>query len=584
MLSLLKSIFSLILIVFVAAWFRGRPPGGSVVPGQVPVNISVPTISGTPQLGQTLTSQSGTWTNNPTSYADRWFRGGTPIVGATAFSYVIQQADAGFTLRFGEIATNSAGSRAEALSVAPAAVSIPVPVIASLPTITGSNVNGQTLTGAHGNWANLQFTPVSYADQWFRGSNPISGATSLTYVLQQADVGSNITLKEIATNAGGPSLQAASTPTSSILDLAPVNVTLPTIAGTAQVGSSLVATHGTWTYSPLSYSDQWYKAGTPIAGATFLNYTPVVGDVGSTLTVVETASNSGGQSAPATSLPTLAVTGNTVSYLGTQTVGTVNDGGGDAGILNCNSYTNGTTGAIQSMSVYSTTAVAGNSYVLAVYAASSGSPGALIAQTASTSAVTVGWMTANTTTPPTLTSGTAYWLCYIPSSGSALIAQATPRTLPVRYHTGITYPTLPNPMGTTLNAPAGNSGAYSQYATIGGGGGHSFVSCGTNPTIQVGTQAWYNQTINATWSCQTDNNGQYIIAVHCTSLNVCDTVSFDAGRNMTCAQFASSDNINDGFHIPFNASYHYRYSFMVEVSTSRELSVRRNYPTTPWRC
>jgi hypothetical protein len=41
-------------------------------PSTPPVNSSPPTISGTPQVGQTLTSTTGTWTNNPTSYARQW--------------------------------------------------------------------------------------------------------------------------------------------------------------------------------------------------------------------------------------------------------------------------------------------------------------------------------------------------------------------------------------------------------------------------------------------------------------------------------------------------------------------------------
>jgi hypothetical protein len=95
-------------------------PGGSVaatsantatVPAQAPVNTAVPTISGTVAIGSTLTSTTGTWTGAPTpTYAYEWQQGTTPISGATASTYVIQAADAGFTLRCVVTATNAGGS------------------------------------------------------------------------------------------------------------------------------------------------------------------------------------------------------------------------------------------------------------------------------------------------------------------------------------------------------------------------------------------------------------------------------------------------------------------------------------------
>lgn len=86
---------------------------------------------------------------------------------------------------------------------------------------------------------------------------------------------------------------------------APINTTLPAIAGLPKVGVVLTALHGVWTGAP-TYSYQWKKAGVDIVGATAQTYTPVVGDIGGTLTVVVTGTNAAGN-ASATSTGAIAV-------------------------------------------------------------------------------------------------------------------------------------------------------------------------------------------------------------------------------------------------------------------------------------
>jgi hypothetical protein len=92
----------------------------------------------------------------------------------------------------------------------------------------------------------------------------------------------------------------------------PTNTTLPTISGTAQVGQTLVPTHGTWAGSPTSFAYQWLRCNAAgvscaaISGASLATYTLVTADEGATIRLAVTASNSGG-SATATSLQTPAV-------------------------------------------------------------------------------------------------------------------------------------------------------------------------------------------------------------------------------------------------------------------------------------
>jgi Bacterial Ig domain/Glycosyl hydrolase family 26 len=84
----------------------------------VPPTWSVPpTISGTTQSGQTLTSSNGSWSGTlPMSYAHQWLRCNSsgascvPIQGATSQSYAVGSRDVGSTLRSQVTAANTAGT------------------------------------------------------------------------------------------------------------------------------------------------------------------------------------------------------------------------------------------------------------------------------------------------------------------------------------------------------------------------------------------------------------------------------------------------------------------------------------------
>lgn len=261
-----------------------------------PSNVSAPIIVGTAQEGNTLTVSTGTWTNNPTSFSYQWKRNGIAISGATNTTYLIVSADIGSVLTCTVTAVNGLGN-ANATS-APTSTVIPqAPVNQALPVISGTAQQGQTLTVTNGTWSG---SPTSYARQWKRNGVDIAGATATTYVLVQADVGSVITCTVTATNAGG-SASATSNATSTVLPLAPTNSVAPVISGTGTEGNTLTVTsNGTWANSPTSYTFQWKRGGTNIAGETGSTYLLSATDVGTNITCAVTATNAGG-SASATS-------------------------------------------------------------------------------------------------------------------------------------------------------------------------------------------------------------------------------------------------------------------------------------------
>ncbi len=191
-----------------------------------PRNVSPPTITGTAQQGTTLTEHHGTWNNLPTAYSYQWLRcnsSGTScnaIGGATNQTYSPVAEDVGHRLRVEETASNIGGSSSPAESEATAVVIPAVPVDTTVPTVSGTVQQGQTLTEHHGEWTN---SPTAYAYRWLRCSSTgssctaIAGATSSTYSPVAEDVGHELRAVETASNAGGSGSAVESEPTTVVV-------------------------------------------------------------------------------------------------------------------------------------------------------------------------------------------------------------------------------------------------------------------------------------------------------------------------------------------------------------------------------
>jgi hypothetical protein len=139
-------------------------PTAVVAEPQSPANTAPPVVSGTPQIGQTLTVSTGNWTGpGLITYTYQWLRcdqnggGCAAIPGAVAKTYTTTSADSGHSLRARVTAKNDNGSTA--------ATTVPTAVIASsaggCPIGTSGALNVTTLNAP----ARLTVDQMQYSPQ-----------------------------------------------------------------------------------------------------------------------------------------------------------------------------------------------------------------------------------------------------------------------------------------------------------------------------------------------------------------------------------------------------------------------------------
>ena len=336
-----RMLVSMILVAGAVAVGAMLSSGAEARSTATPANVSPPTVSGLAVVGETLTASVGSWTGTaPISYSFAWRRcdaaGAScgPIAGAAGQTYLVAADDVGATLRVEVTATNAEGS-ANALSAQTAVVAQPTaPVNTAEPLVSGSPVEGTTLSATAGTWAGAG--TITYAYQWVRcdaggglpdGSNcpTIPGGTGSSYTLTSDDIGRRLRVQVTATNSAG-STAVASNPTDVVTQSTatgpPRNIVEPSITGTPQQGFSLFGEVGTWAgATPITYTYQWTRCGagggaadgsncTFVSGATSSSYVPTSDDVGQRLRLRVTATNSLGVQTVASnaSAPVLAPT------------------------------------------------------------------------------------------------------------------------------------------------------------------------------------------------------------------------------------------------------------------------------------
>ena len=165
------------------------------------VNTVAPAVTGDTGYADVLSTTNGTWTGAVGgAYSYQWQRNGVDIAGATSSSYMLTVADSGATIRAIVTYTNSGGP-SSATSNEVTADTLTTAAVAANLAISGTTTVGQTLSLTGGAVTGNPTPTVTY--QWLRGGVAISGATSATYTLVEADDGENISCTKSATNVIG---------------------------------------------------------------------------------------------------------------------------------------------------------------------------------------------------------------------------------------------------------------------------------------------------------------------------------------------------------------------------------------------
>jgi GH25 family lysozyme M1 (1,4-beta-N-acetylmuramidase) len=183
-----------------------------------------------------------------------------------------------------------------------------VPLLSTPPSIVGAPVAGQLLAAVPGTWEGGK--PLTFTYQWrscdAAGANctSIPNATGESYRPATTDVGHALKVVVTATSGAG-NATTATVPTAAVAPAGtttsrPTNLKPPQIAGQAQVGQVLTSSVGTWTGSPTKFTYRWRRCNASgasclaIPHATGPRRTLTPDDIGSTLSLVVTATGKGG--------------------------------------------------------------------------------------------------------------------------------------------------------------------------------------------------------------------------------------------------------------------------------------------------
>jgi surface antigen len=265
-------------------------------------NTAAPSVSGTPQVGQKLTTSNGSWSARNLTFSYQWLADGKPIAGATAKSVKLDAGQLGRHIRVRVTASRSGAHRRSAMSAATDNVAKGVFVNSTEPSVDGKARVGRPLVADRGSWS----PRGTFRYQWFAAGRPVDGATSASFTPTADQLGRGLKVRVALSAPGYKTLRVKSDRTDNVRPGRFTAWEPPAVTGVAQVDRPLTADPGSWTPAG-SIGYQWLADGNPITGATGTAYTPTPEDLRKNIAIRVTVKQRGYNEAVATSVPTLGV-------------------------------------------------------------------------------------------------------------------------------------------------------------------------------------------------------------------------------------------------------------------------------------
>ena len=181
-----------------------------------------PTISGTAQVGETLTADTSGITDedglDDSTFTVQWITEDSVMVANAARSYTPTDGDRGKSVKVRVSFTDDAGNPETRTSAQTATVEARTNSPATgLPTIRGTAVVGETLTADTSGIADHDgLGNATFGYQWLAEDTAIDGATGRDYTLAEADKGKPIKVWVTFTDGGGNKESLTSAPTAPV--------------------------------------------------------------------------------------------------------------------------------------------------------------------------------------------------------------------------------------------------------------------------------------------------------------------------------------------------------------------------------